>query len=196
MSFELPHDAEIGYRRSQLLPLAGLGAAMTLMSAVVAFGSLPFGGINGSHPVIGTIGMASFGFATATGVVRRLFGATAPVVLVSRYGIRDLRVANEFILWDSVTDVSACEYRGRKFVVLRITPGLEQRLFPAGAAKAMLAANRAAGLDGVVIRTNRLDTDFGALLATCRANFAAARGAEGALQTGAAGTAQAQWALT
>jgi hypothetical protein len=192
MSLEI--DAEFGYCRSRLLPWVGLGAAMTLLSAVFAFGWLSSDRIDGGHRVIGDAGLTLFGLVTAISIFRTLFPARGPVVLVSRYGIRDFRIANEFILWDSVTDVSACEYRGRKFVVLRIAPALEQRLFCARAAKTVLAANRAAGLDGIVIRPDGLDTDFAALLATCRANYAAARDAGGPLQKDAVATAQAQWA--
>jgi hypothetical protein len=115
------------------------------------------------------------------------------VVLVNNYGIRDLRIANEFILWDSVTDISACEHRGRKCVVLKVTPALEQRLFCDGTAKAL--ANRAAGPDGIVIRPNGLETDFEALLAACRVHFAAARGMGSPLQRGVVDAAQPQWAM-
>jgi hypothetical protein len=194
MNSKLPDDAEIGYCRSRLLPLIGLGGAMTLLSAVVGFGWLPFDDMDITHRAIGGVGVALFGLTTAK-CVRMLFAVNGPVVLVSNYGIRDLRIANEFILWDSVTDVSACEHRGQKFVLLKITPALEQRLFCDGTAKALLAANRTVGLDGIVIRSNGLDTDFGALLAACRTNYAAAKGADGPAQRSANGATQPQWAM-
>lgn len=194
MSSKLPDDAEIGYCRSRLLPLIGLGTAMTLLSASMAVGWLPFNDMDVSRRVMGDVGLALFGLATATCVWMQ-FAVKGPVVLVSNYGIRDLRIANEFILWDSVTEISACEHRGQKFVVLKITPALEQRLFCDGTARALLAANRTAGLDGIVIRPNGLDTDFSALLAACRAHYAAARGVGSPVQRGVVGATQPQWAV-
>jgi hypothetical protein len=171
MDSNLPDDAEIGYCRSRLLPLIGLGAAMTLLSAVVGFGWLP-DEMDIAHRTIGDLGIALFGLATAK-CAWTLLTVRGPVVLVSNYGIRDLRIANEFILWDCVTDVSACEHRGQQFVVLKITPALEQRLFCDGTAKALLAANRALGVDGIAISASGLATKFDALLQSCTAHYQA-----------------------
>ena len=96
---ELPDDVEIGYCRSRLLPVIVTGAAMTLLSASIAFEWFPYQGLVGYHLVIGYAGIAFFGLATLK-FVRTMFAVKGPVVFVSRYGIRDLRVANEFILWD------------------------------------------------------------------------------------------------
>ncbi len=52
-----------------------------------------------------------------------------PVVIVTSYGIRDLRIGNEFLLWDSIADVSAEECRGHKAIVLTPTPALQRQLF-------------------------------------------------------------------
>jgi hypothetical protein len=104
-----------------------------------------------------------------------MFAANGPVVLVSRYGIRDLRVANEFILWDSILNVSACDCRKHKFVVLTLSPPLEKRLFATRSGQAMLAANRALGVDGIGISANGLATEFDALLRSCTAYHIAAR---------------------
>jgi hypothetical protein len=91
MNSKLPDDAEIGYCRSRLLPLIGLGGAMTLLSAVVGFGWLPFDDMDITHRVIGGVGVVLFGLATAK-CVWMLFAVNGPVVLVSNYGIRDLRL--------------------------------------------------------------------------------------------------------
>jgi hypothetical protein len=164
---------------------------MTLLSAAVAFW-LPLIDMDIARRVTGEAGIALFGLATAR-CIWMLFAAKGPVVLVSNYGIRDLRIANEFILWDSVTDISGCERRGEKSVLLKITPALEQRLLDDATAKALLAASRTAG--GIVIRANGLDMDFEALLATCKAHYKAARSGENPVQGGAAGATQPQWAV-
>ena len=52
MNSNLPDDAEIGYCRSRLLPLIGLGAAMTLLGAAVGFGLHRFVGCRtGACPI-------------------------------------------------------------------------------------------------------------------------------------------------
>jgi hypothetical protein len=170
---ELPDDVEIGCCRSRLLPVIVTGAAMTLLSASIAFEWFPYQGLVGYHSVIGYAGMAFFGLATLK-LVRTMFAAKGPVVFVSRYGVRDLRVANEFILWDCVVNVSACESRKQKFVVLALSPALEQRLFATRSGQAMLAANRTLGLDGIAISGSGLATEFDALLRSCTVHHNAA----------------------
>lgn len=110
---------------------------------------------------------------------------------VSRYGIRDLRIANEFILWESVADVSACRLGRRSFVVLKLTPAVERRLFCVDTARALLTANRALGIDGVAISPAGLATDFDNLLKTCSAYFAAASEATGPASPGS--VASSRW---
>jgi hypothetical protein len=194
MNSRPPDDTEIGYCRSRLLPLIGLGAAVILLGAALASAWLPFNDMDIIHRLIGETGIALFGLATVK-CVWALFAVKRPVLLVSKYGIRDLRIANEFILWDSVTDISACERRGQKFVVVKITRALEQRLLCDGTGKALLAASRTAGLDGIVIRSNGLDTDFEALLAACNAHYAAARGVGATGQSGVIAATQPHWAM-
>jgi hypothetical protein len=123
MNPDTPDDVEIGYSSSRMLPLVALAATMTLLGASIAFDWFGYSGIGRCHTLAGYAGLAFFGVATCR-LVWRLSAAKGPVLLIGRYGIRDLRVANEFILWDSIAGVSACEYRRRKFVALKITPAL------------------------------------------------------------------------
>jgi hypothetical protein len=166
MNPDTPDEVEIGYSSSRMLPLVALAATMTLLCAIVAFDWFGNGGIGRYHALAGYAGLFGFGAATS-GLIWLLSAAKAPVLLIGRYGIRDLRVANEFILWDSIAEVSACEYRRRKFIVLKVTPALEQQLFTAKAMQAMLHANRAMGLDGIAI--GGLTADFGRLFDACTA---------------------------
>jgi hypothetical protein len=165
-------DLEIGYSRFRLLPLIVMTAAMTLLSASITFQWFPYYGA-GYHRVIGYASIVFFGITTLK-FVRAVFAAKGPVVFVSRYGIRDMRVATEFILWDSVVNVSACESRKQKFVVLALSPALEQLLFATSSGQTMLAANRALGVDGIGISASGLATEFDALLQSCAAHHDAA----------------------
>jgi hypothetical protein len=176
---ELPDDIEIGYSSWRFLPPIGFALAMMFLSAGRA---LDWGA--GGHDFVGRMagyaGGACFGMVTAK-LVWALLKVRAPVPSVSRYGIRDLRIANEFILWESVTDVSACRLGRQSFVVLKLTPALERRL---DTAQALLAANRALGIDGVAVSPAGVAMDFDNLLKTCSAYFAAASHSAGPAQNG------------
>lgn len=173
MNAELPDDIEIGYSSTRWLPPLGFALTMALLSAAIALDWI-VGGEAWLRRTVGYAGMACFGLVAAK-FAWALFAERRPVLSVSRDGIRDLRIANEFILWESVTDVTACRVGRQNFVVLKLTPAVEQRLFCADTAQAMLAANRALGLDGIAISPLGLATDFDGLLATCSGYFAAAR---------------------
>jgi hypothetical protein len=172
MNPELPNDIEIGYSSWRLLPPIGFAVAMTLLSTALALDWV-VGGHNSFRRMVGYASVVFFALVTAKFVWALLKGR-APVLSVSRYGIRDLRIANEFILWQSVADVSACWVGRQSFVVLKLTPAVERRLFCADTAPALLTANRALGIEGVAIDPAGLAMDFDNLLKTCLAYFAAA----------------------
>jgi len=55
--------------------------------------------------------------------IRRFISLHSSAVrLIGRLGIRDLGVAHQFIVWDSIAAAFVCEYRRRKFSALNITP--------------------------------------------------------------------------
>ena len=174
MNPDTPDEVEIGYSSPRMLPLVALAATMTLLSASVAFDWFGDGGLDRYHALAGYVGLIVFGAATCR-LIWLLLAARGPVLLIGRYGIRDLRVANEFILWDSIADVSTGECRRRKFIVLKITPALEQQLFISKARQAMLHANRAMGLDGIAISAGGLTADLGSLFDACTAYHMAAK---------------------
>ena len=190
MNPDTPDEVEIGYSSPRMLPLVALAATMTLLSASVAFDWFGDGDLDRYHALAGYVGLIVFGAATCR-LIWLLLAARGPVLLIGRYGIRDLRVANEFILWDSIADVSTCECRRRKFIVLKITPALEQQLFISKARQAMLHANRAMGLDGIAISAGGLTADFGSLFDACTAYHMAAKRAGAAREQ--KGIAPSQW---
>lgn len=172
MDPELPDDIEIGYSNSRFLAPTGFALAMMLLSTALALDWV-VGGHDSLRRMVGYAGIAFFGLVTAKFVWALLKGR-APVLSVSRYGIRDLRIANEFILWESVADVSACRVGRQSYVVLKLAPAVERRLFCVDTARTLLTANRAQGIDGVAISPAGLAMDFDSLLQTCSAYFAAA----------------------
>jgi hypothetical protein len=174
MDDQLPDDIEIGYSALRMLRLVGLGAIMTLLSASIAFNWFAYENIDSFHVLMAYVGIAFCGLATLK-FIWTLITASGAVVVISRYGIRDLRVSNELILWGSVEDVTPCEFRRQKFMALKINPALEKQLFATKAKQAMLLANRALGVDGVVIGASGLTMDIDTLLKTCTAYYSAVK---------------------
>lgn len=171
------HDLEIGPCVMRLRLLVAAGFAMTLLSASLAFtpsfafkSGLAFtpsfafdwwGDIGAYDTVMGYLGVALFGSITCW-LIWMLPTERGPVVILTPYGIRDLRIGNEFLLWESIADVSAEECRGRKVIVLAPTPALQRQL------SCIRAAARGAPNDRIVIRPEGLATDFDTLLRACR----------------------------
>jgi hypothetical protein len=138
--------------------LVAAGFAMTLLGASLAF---DWGGLGDDDTTVGYAGVALFGLVTSR-LIWMLPAERGPVVIVTPSGIRDLRIGNEFLLWESIADVSAEECRGRKLIVLTPTPGLQRQLC------CVHAASRGAQADRIVIQSDGLMTDFDTLLSACR----------------------------
>jgi hypothetical protein len=159
------HDLEIGQCVTRMRLLVATGFAVTLLSASLAFDW--WGEIAPYDTTIGYLGVALFGPVTAW-LIWMLPAERGPVVIVTVFGIRDLRIGNEFLLWESIADVSAEECRGRKAIVLIPTPALQRQL------SFIRAATRSAQDERIVIRSEGLATDFDTLLRACRWCHAAA----------------------
>ncbi|MBR1088069.1 hypothetical protein JQ621_11405 [Bradyrhizobium manausense] len=153
------HDLEISQCVTRLRLLVAAGFALTLLSASLAFDW--WGDIAPYDPTIGYLGVALFGPVTAW-LIWMLPAERGSVVILTNYGIRDLRIGNEFLLWDSIADVSAEECRGHKVIVLTPTPALQRQL------SCIRTAARGVRTDRIVIRPEGLATDFDPLLRACR----------------------------
>jgi hypothetical protein len=163
MTPDLPDELAIGYSTWRLLELIGLGIVMTLLCGSIVF-LIPVKGV--LQLVVGYAGIAFFGAATCT-AVWKLLTAKGPVLFINRIGIRDLRIADQWIVWEAVTDVRITRVRSQKFVVLRVSPALEELLFATTLRKMMQGANRALSVDGIVISPTGLSIKPGALLDAC-----------------------------
>ena len=173
MKTQSSNDTEVGYSATGMLMLVVLGVGMTLLSASMAFNWYGEKHIDGFHILVGYFGVLFFGVGTCK------FGWTwltahGPILFVSRYGIRDLRVANALIPWNSITGISSLEYGQQKSILLAITPELEARLF-AGSGHAMHLAGKAAGVNGVAIGTGGLEIDADELLRMFQEYYYAAK---------------------
>jgi hypothetical protein len=175
MASQMPDDIEIGYSSLRMLGLVAMAVIMTLLSASIAFNWFGENSIDSFYVLIAYLGIAFFGFG-AVKFIWTLLTARGPVLFISRYGIRDMRIANELMLWDSVEAISTCEYRKQKFILLKVGPALEQRLFATRTKHALQHASKAMGFDGVTISAVGLATDFDTLLNTCMAYYSASPG--------------------
>ncbi|MET4118722.1 hypothetical protein ABIB85_005284 [Bradyrhizobium sp. JR1.5] len=166
------HDLEIGPCTTQTRLLVVAGFAMTLLSATLALGwSSAFGDYDAT---VGSAGVVVFAVMTGR-LIWMLPAERGSVVIVTPYGIRDLRIGNEFLLWDSIAEISAEERRGRKVIVLTPTPALQRQLC------SIRGLARSVRDDRIVIRSEGLATDFDTLLRACR-DYHAAGGPRTALQ--------------
>ncbi|MGY4365062.1 hypothetical protein ACVW1A_001127 [Bradyrhizobium sp. LB1.3] len=153
------NDLEISLCKTQLRLLVAAGFAVTLLSAGLALAW--WGGMSDYDTAMGYAGVALFGPITCW-LIWVLPAERGPVVIVTPYGIRDLRIGNEFLLWDSIAEISAEERRGRKMIVLTPTPALQRQLCT------IRGLARCAQNGRIVIRSEGLATDFDTLLSACR----------------------------
>jgi hypothetical protein len=160
---ELPDEIAIGYSTWRLLELILLGIIMTLLCGAIVF-LIPLSGM--LQLIVGCAGVAFFGAATCV-AVWKLLSAKGPVLFINRTGIRDLRIFDQWILWESVTDVVITKVRSQKFVVLQVSPALEDLLFATTYRTLLQAANHALGVDGVLISPTGLSIDAAALFDVC-----------------------------
>lgn len=178
------HDLEISPCRTPLRLLVAAGFAMTLLSATLAFDW--WDGLGGYDAMVGYAGVVVFAVLTIR-LIWMLPTERGPVLVVTSYGIRDLRIGDEFLPWDSIAEISAENCRGHKMIVLTPTPGLQRQL------RCIRNLARHVQNDRIVIRTEGLAADFETVLRACRDAHAAST-ARTALQQederGAPGRAQ------
>lgn len=173
-------DLEIGRCASWLRSLIATGFLTTLLSAGLAFGWWPGFGDNG--PVIGCAGVMLIGLATCW-LIWRLPTEKGSVVVLTRYGVRDLRRDNEFLPWESIADVSAGRCGGHEVVVLKLCPALQRQRRCVNPGQDMRPAVRQADSDHIVVSPQGLSVSFETLLQTCR-DFHAASEQRSASQQG------------
>jgi hypothetical protein len=119
------------------------------------------------HRLIGYAGIAFFG-ACLISVLWRLLNSSAAVITISPDGIRDTRIAAQFIPWDAITRISARSYGiGMTSMVLVLKSGATEQLLLTRLARLTRIPNRFFGIDGLaVVGGIALKTDFRTLLQT------------------------------
>jgi hypothetical protein len=177
---DLSDDLEITRYAFGAYALIAAGFILTFVSSSLAFGW--WGEVGTLEMVAGSAGMMLFGIATCR-LIWMLPAERGPVLIISHYGIRDLRLGNEFLLWDSIADVSTGERRGRSVVVLKLTPALQRqrccvktwdnKTWHDRTGHNARPGSGEASADHIVVSPEGLATSFDTLLQTCRSFHAA-----------------------
>jgi hypothetical protein len=168
----LPDIIEIGYSRTTLLLLFLAILASSAASAAAALHWLPVEISKTFLPTLAYIWM----IASTLGFLRLgwlLLASNGPVLLIDRNGIRDVRVSKDMIPWDAVEKVSIRTSGERQAVTLKVTPEFEERLVTTPTWKVVAIANRALGIEGIVVNPIWLQVDAQTLFEVCNAYRAA-----------------------
>jgi hypothetical protein len=152
----------------RMLGFGVLGLALSALSAGLAFRL--FGGVEPGDPgqLIGFAGLIFFGLCTAL-ILKRALSMKGAVVTIAPEGIRDVRVAAEFIPWSAVRRIATWRHSGQNVMVLAIDPAVEHALSLTRVARWSRSANARLGADGLCITANGLEVDYETLLATALA---------------------------
>ncbi len=175
MTVEASGIVEINSSPWKMLSLSVLGAMMTGLSVTIALQLFPGMRVDAFHQLAGYAGALFFGLCTVLGLWR-LLTTSGPVVTITPTGIRDTRVAKEFIPWTAIERITTWQYRGQKVMVLAVDPDVERQLTLTAIARWSRGPNRALGADGLCVTAQGLRIDYDTLFATSVAHAQSATG--------------------
>ncbi len=158
----------------KLFGLGVLGIGMTALSAAVAIpllGNVPPGSF---AQFVGYVGVVFFALCTVL-IFRRAATMRGPVVTMAPEGIRDIRIAPEFIPWPAIQGMWTWSLSGQKILILAVDPAVRERLTTTRIAKWTRGANAALGADGVGITAQGLAVNYDTLMKTVADYWDAAR---------------------
>lgn len=122
----------------------------------------------------GTIGVIFFGFCVLV-LIRRLLNGRGAVVTLGPAGLRDIRIAPEFVPWTAIQAISTWGGGMNAVMVLSVLPETERALRLTPMARWTRGMNAKLGADGLCVVHRGLKTDFNTLLATTEAYWKAHR---------------------
>ncbi|MFY0534540.1 STM3941 family protein [Nannocystis pusilla] len=143
------------------------GVLMTSLSLVFVLPVFPELGSDPVTHAIGIVGTLFFGLCTLM-IVRQWFTLEA-VITISPAGLRDVRVAREFIPWTAIERLSTWSLQGQSTLVVAVAPAVESRLTLTRTARWTRGANRKLGADGLCVSAHGLKVDFAGLTALVHA---------------------------
>jgi hypothetical protein len=151
-----------------------MGLALTAVSATMVF-TLPGASQPGAfHMFIGSIGLIFFGLCTLI-LLWRMLTSRGAVVTLAPQGIRDTRVAADFIPWPAIRNIGTWESFDQRVMVLTLDPAVEKDLRLTLTARLTRSPNRSLGINGLCVTAHGLRIDYDDLIATTRAYARAAQ---------------------
>lgn len=143
------------------------GVLMTSLSLVFVLPVFPELGDDPVAYAVGIVGALFFGLCTLM-IVRQWFTLEA-VITISPAGLRDVRVAREFIPWSAIERLSTWTLQGQSILVVAVAPEVESRLTLTRTARWTRGPNRKLGADGLCVTAHGLKVDFAGLAALVHA---------------------------
>jgi hypothetical protein len=176
MSTDTTRTIEFHASPTRLLTLLAFSGMSTAIAAALALRLLPNVPDDPAVVSAGYTGLAFFTFCAAV-AVWRLLAQRGPMVTVSPAGLRDVRVAAEPIPWRAIKSISTMQMQRQMVLLIAIDPADEARLTLTRVARWMRSANRAHGVDGLVVSAHGLKVGYPTLFYTCRDYWEAWRSA-------------------
>jgi hypothetical protein len=176
MSTDTTRTIEFHASPARLLTLLAFSGMSTAIAATLAFRLFPNMPDDPTAVSAGYSGIVFFSFCAAV-AIWRLLAQRGPVVMVSPAGLRDVRVAAEPIPWRAIKSISTTQLQRQMVLLIAIDPADEARLTLTRVARWMRSANRAHGVDGLVVSAHGLKVGYPTLFYTCRDYWEAWRNA-------------------
>ncbi len=155
-----PSDVlEIEFSPGKLIRLTALGFLMTAAAVFVALSAGP----SLVAKLFGYFGTLFFGAATVKSLWL-LLSSSGPVVTITPEGIRDTRIAAQFIPWTAITRIWTWRYGSQKAMILVLKPGAAEQLDLTLLARWARIANPLVGVNGLAIGAAEIKTDYQTLL--------------------------------
>jgi hypothetical protein len=176
MSTDTTRTIEFHASPTRLLTLLAFSGFSMAIAATLALRLLPNLPDDPAVVSAGYTGLAFFTFCAAV-AVWRLLAQRGPMVTVSPAGLRDVRVAAEPIPWRAIKSISTMQMQRQMVLLIAIDPADEARLTLTRVARWMRSANRAHGVDGLVVSAHGLKVGYPTLFYTCRDYWEAWRSA-------------------
>jgi hypothetical protein len=167
---------EVGYSPTKLIALAFGGAAMAVLSGLIALHFIS--GVESGSKVefAGYVGMAFFALAAVLTLWRLIMHRGQPVLTLTQTGIRDVRLAAREIPWSEIQALGVWNYKRQKVLVLVVDPVVETGVGLTRVARWSREANRRLGADGLCIGVTGLSIDFQTLSRICHERVARVHG--------------------
>lgn len=163
---------------SQVIEIENSPRELLAMGGIAAGGTVLFAGMvlwpNIYLQVFFCFAAVAFGFMTIV-ILRQLLTVRGPVVTITPDGIRDIRVAAEFIPWTAVRKIRMDNES--MVTVLVIDPAVEQRLTLTTSARWRRAVSRRLRGGGLIITASGLKIGYHALFRISQDCVWAAQGA-------------------